>query len=260
MEQENKPTVRIIVATHKAYNMPDDSIYLPLLVGASQNKADWNGARDNEGDNISSKNPNYCELTGMYWAWKNVSADYIGLVHYRRHFANNKWWKKKSERIITGPELIPYLQDTDILLPKKRHYWIETNYSQYAHAHHQEDLDLTRQVIQNRAPHYIEAFDRTMKKTSGHRFNMMIMKKDKFDQYCEWMFGILFDLESILDFSSYSTNDRRVFGFVGERLLDVWLEANSMTYKNRPYVFLEHQNWIKKGFAFLGRKARAGGK
>ena len=53
-----------------------------------------------------------------------------------------------------------------------------------------------------------------MQETSGHRFNMFIMKRDKFDAYCEWLFDILFELEKRLDISNYNTNDARVFGFV----------------------------------------------
>ena len=79
--------IRIIVATHKPYRMPENSLYLPLLVGAENNKPTWTGRRDNEGENISAKNPHYCELTGLYWAWKNLDTDYVGLVHYRRHFS-----------------------------------------------------------------------------------------------------------------------------------------------------------------------------
>ena len=86
------PTVTIVVATHKKYEMPKDKMYLPLHVGA-EGKMDPNGnvldlgyVKDNTGDNISEKNSSYCELTGLYWAWKNLTADYIGLVHYRRYF------------------------------------------------------------------------------------------------------------------------------------------------------------------------------
>ena len=76
-----------MVATHKKYWMPEDEVYLPLHVGA-EGKADLGYTKDNTGDNISVKNPNYCELTGMYWAWKNLNCEYIGLCHYRRYFAN----------------------------------------------------------------------------------------------------------------------------------------------------------------------------
>ena len=89
-------TVKIIVATHKKYQMPKDDMYLPLHVGA-EGKKDANGneldlgyAKDNSGDNISNLNSSFCELTGLYWAWKNIDTDYIGLAHYRRHFSMKK--------------------------------------------------------------------------------------------------------------------------------------------------------------------------
>lgn len=258
MKQKDRPTVRIVVATHKPYFMPEDPLYLPLLVGAERNQADWKGAKDNTGDHISAKNPHYCELTGLYWAWKNLDAEYIGLVHYRRHFAGNRRKYKKTDRIITEPELLSRLKTADILLPKPRHYWIETTYSQYAHAHHAEDLDLTRRILEQKYPRYLPAFDAAMRKRSGHRFNMLVMKKEILDRYCAWLFDILTDLEGRLDISGYSKNDQRVFGFVGERLLDVWLETGKESYKNIPYVFLEHQNWLAKGFRFIRRKIRNG--
>ncbi|MCC8121248.1 MAG: DUF4422 domain-containing protein, partial [Oscillospiraceae bacterium] len=79
--------VKIIVAAHKVYRMPEGDIYLPVQVGAYR-KPSIGYARDDSGDHISGKNPSYCELTGLYWLWKNVSAEYYGLVHYRRLFAN----------------------------------------------------------------------------------------------------------------------------------------------------------------------------
>ena len=82
----DKLDIKIIVAVHKEYWMPLDSVYLPLFVGAI-GKNDIHYQRDDEGENISYKNPFYCELTGLYWAWKNMEDDYIGLVHYRRYFA-----------------------------------------------------------------------------------------------------------------------------------------------------------------------------
>ncbi|WP_337484940.1 DUF4422 domain-containing protein, partial [Porcipelethomonas sp.] len=93
-----------------------------------------------------------------------------------------------------------------------------------------------------------------MQETSGHRFNMFIMKRDKFDAYCEWLFDILFELEKRLDISNYNTNDARVFGFVSERLLDVWINTNNISYTNQPYIFMEKQNWFIKGINFVKRK------
>ena len=245
--------VKIIVATHKKYWMPSDSIYLPLHVGR-EGKDDLGYIGDNTGDHISAKNPNYCELTGLYWAWKNLNVDYIGLVHYRRHFSNGRFLGDKKKRVISRLELEPILDRAEILLPEPRNYWIETNYFQYAHAHHAVDLDLTHTILTEKYPSYLTAFDKVMKRTTGHRFNMFIMRHDYLDDYCSWLFDILSILESRLDISKYSTNDARVYGFVGERLLDVWLETNKYHYKDVPYVFLENQHWLKKGTKFLLRK------
>lgn len=244
----------IIVATHKTYRMPSDSMYLPLQVGAQINN-DLGYTKDNTGINISSKNKNYCELTGLYWLWKNKSNDYdyLGLVHYRRYFALKRIGNKK-DRIINRTQLEKLLKDNDVILPAPRNYLIETNYSQYIHAHHKQDLDTTKEIIKEKYPNYLRSYEKIMNLTKGHRFNMFIMKRDIFNDYCEWLFNILFELEKRLDISSYNSNDSRVFGFVGERLLDVYLDTNNIEYKDIPYVYLENQNWIIKGFNFLKRK------
>ena len=89
--------IKMIVATHKKYQMPKDKMYLPIQVGA-KGKEDLGYQKDNEGENISSKNPYYSELTGLYWAWKNLDADYIGLSHYRRYFSEKKLIPFKRRR------------------------------------------------------------------------------------------------------------------------------------------------------------------
>lgn len=246
--------IKIVVATHKKYWMPKDEIYVSVHVGAEGKNLELGYIKDNTGENISYKNKNYCELTGVYWAWKNLDADYIGLAHYRRHFSIKGSKGSKTDRILNSKQAQKLLCRSDIVLPKPRNYYIETNYSQYAHAHHAIDLDLTRQIIQEKYPEYISEFDASMKKTIGHRFNMFIMSKAKFDEYCTWLFDILFELENRLDISSYNANDSRVFGFVSERLLDVWLGTNRYKYIDIPYIFMEKQNWFSKGFNFVKRK------
>ncbi len=245
--------IKIIVATHKQYSMPNDSMYIPLHVGA-EGKPNLGYLKDNMGDNISTKNKNYCELTGLYFMWKNMDADYKGLVHYRRHFVSLTEKGSKYDRIISSGELEEILKTTDIIVPKKRHYYIETNYSQYAHAHHHEDLDETRKIIEERYPDFIPSYDKVMKRTYGHRFNMFIMKSEVLNEYLTWMFDILFELEKRVDISNYSANDSRIFGFVSERLLDVWLDKTEYEYKELPYEFMEKQNWLLKGSRFLLRK------
>lgn len=85
---------------------------------------------------------------------------------------------------------------------------------------------------------------------------MFIMKSNIFDEYCSWLFDVLFELEKRLDISSYNKNDSRVFGFVSERLLDIWIETNGHKYKELPYVFMESQNWLVKGGNFVKRKIK----
>lgn len=252
METVADSDVKIIIATHKPYWMPTDELYVPVHVGA-EGKEPLGFTPDNNGENISNKNANYCELTGLYWAWKNLSCEYLGLAHYRRHFTVLHGTNDRRD-VLSLDQARSLVVNNDVLLPKKRNYWIESNYSQYVHAHHKEDLDETRQILSERYPEYLKAYDRCMKRTTGHRFNMFIMKKDLADAYCEWLFDVLFELERRLDISDYSKNDQRVFGFVSERLLDVWLEANGVKYRDIPYIFLEKENWITKIINFLLRK------
>lgn len=245
--------IKIIVATHKKYWMPSDDMYLPVHVGHA-GKEDIGYQPDDTGENISRKNTNYCELTGLYWAWKNLSAEYLGMAHYRRHFMALRKHGSKQERVLNQKECEALLAKADIVLPKPRNYYIETNYSQYVHAHHSEDLDETRSILEEKYPTYVQAFDESMKKTVGHRFNMFIMKRELADQYCQWLFDVLFELENRLDISNYNAYDARVFGFVSERLLDVWLETNHLKYIEIPVEFMEKQNWIIKGTKFIKRK------
>lgn len=238
--------INIYIATHKEYVFPKDSCYIPIQVGAAIYPA-LPYVGDHTGQNISEKNKNYCELTALYWVWKNAKADFIGLCHYRRYF-------KGKKGIATEKEIEHRLSRTNTVLPKKRHYLIETNYSQYIHAHHAEDLELTRRIILKKYPEYIDAWEKIMTKTKGHRFNMLIMKQEVLNNYCEWLFDILFELEKQLDISAYSDYDSRVFGFVAERLLDIWLEKERISYSEMAVYETEHVNWVKKIGAFLWRK------
>ena len=189
---ENK--VKIIVATHKKYAMPTDKMYIPLQVGAALHpELDLGYQKDDVGENISQKNDSYSELTGLYWAWKNLDTDYIGLAHYRRHFGSkHRHGKERLNWVIKSNELLPMLEQYSVLLPKKRHYYIETLYSHYEHTHYSNQLDATRAIISEKYPDYLATYDKVLGKTSGYMFNMAIMKKDLMDQYCTWLFDILF--------------------------------------------------------------------
>ena len=248
--------IKILVALHKPYWLPQDDVYVPIRVGGAVIPGLEAALSDDQGNNISNRNKYYCEMTALYWAWKNLDADYVGLVHYRRYFAGKRPLAGKFARIATRAEIEAALQKAPVILPKPRNYWIETTYSQYAHAHHAEDLDAVRDILAQQYPAYLAAFDQVMSRTKGHRFNMMVMRRDYFDRYCEWMFDVLARAEERIDWHAYSAYDQRVFGFLAERLMDVWIETNEVPYTEMPVVFLESQHWLKKGTAFLRRKFR----
>ncbi len=252
--------LKIIIATHKKYEMPKDPVYLPLHVGAD-GKADLEYTRDNTGENISSKNPSYCELTGLYWAWKNLNVDYVGLVHYRRYFAGKKRGKNPFERILTGDELCQMLPGHRIFVPKKRRYYIESLYSHYQHTHYEEHLNQARELILQMYPEYILSYDRVMKRTYGYMFNMMIMEHRILDEYCSWLFDILFALEKRSSMSSLSAFQGRFYGRVSEIIFNVWLDyqlesgkIKKSEVKELPVVYTEKVNWRRKIWAFLNAK------
>lgn len=260
------PSVKIIIATHKSYRMPSDNIYLPLHVGA-EGKVDENGnpldlgyVKDNTGDNISQLNSSFCELTGLYWAWKNLDEDYIGLAHYRRHFSMKRK-KDKWDSVLTYKQLRPYLGKVKVFTPNKRRYFIESLYSHYKHTHYANQLDVTRRVIRKRCPEYIASYDKVVKRTYGYMFNMMIMDKELFNDYCEWLFGILFDLQKKIDGKNLSAFQGRYYGRISEIIFNVWLEYKITSgvlsrdqIKEIPCVHMEKINWWKKGTAFVKAK------
>lgn len=267
--RKDKPIVKILVATHKKYKMPTDEIYLPLHVGA-EGKFDENGrevdfgiAKDNTGDNISYKNASFGTQTALYWGWKNVNADYKGLVHYRRHFLRKK--VKKGEDVlncvIDGNTLYPLLKKYKVFVPRKRHYYIESVYKHYSHTMNggEDQLNITRKIIEEKCPKYLNSFDKCMKAKSAYIFNMMILETSLMDDYCSWLFDIIFELEKRVDISNYNDFDKRYIGRVTERLFNVWLlyklennEISKSEICELPYN--EQVNWMRKIITLIQSK------
>ncbi len=245
--------IKVIVAAHKKYQMPKDKMYLPLQVGAKLNK-EIGYQKDSEGKNISNKNPYFCELTGLYWAWQNLDADYIGLVHYRRYFKGKTKSKDKFEQILKQEEVKKLLDQDTIILPKKRRYYIETIYNHYKHTMHIETLDEAIKIIDQKYPEFMPSVNKIMKRRSMHAFNMFIMPKKYFDEYCTWLFAILFELEKKFKNVNYDAFHSRFYGRVSERLLDVWLDYHNYKYQELPFIYMEKINWGKKIISFLKAK------
>lgn len=256
MRKPEKLDIKIAVATHKAYQMPSDDIYLPLHVGAN-GKVPLGFQGDDTGENISELNPKFCELTGLYWLWKNVSGDYLGLAHYRRHFCLRKKSTKWAS-VLNTKEAQALCRQYDIIVPTKRHYVIETLASHYSHTHYKEHLELTREILRQKYPQYLSAYDSVLGKTSGYMFNMFIMRTDLVNDYCAFLFDVLFELDKHVDTSGYSAFQARYLGRVSEILFNVWLmkkcEDEPLMVKEIGYIHMEPVNWWKKGTSFLKAK------
>lgn len=257
-------SITVIIAAHKTYQMPSDDMYLPVHVGAAGREIIKGYQRDDEGENISNLNPYFCELTGLYWAWKNIKSDYIGMAHYRRHFSLHPDKKHKWESLLKTNDIKEDLGKIKVFVPSKRRYYIETLYSHYAHTHYAGQLDETRKIIQEFYPDYLGSFDKAVNQRWGYMFNMMILQQDLFDEYCNWLFNILFILKDRIGEESLKQLDKfqgRFYGRVGEILFNVWLEAQRKNRKIKkteikeiPVLHMENINWIKKGGAFLKAK------
>lgn len=247
-------SINILIATHKQAAMPRDSVYLPIQVGkALHPDLELGYLCDDEGINISKKNLYYSELTAIYWAWKNLDTDFIGLAHYRRHFC----FKRKKDdwsSILTTDQAEKLCAENDVILPKMRKLYIETVYSHYDLTFDGEQFDNTRIIISKRCPEYLPFFDKQMNRRCQHLFNMFIMKKEFFHSYCEWLFPILEELETYYDLPNMDPFQARLIGRVSERLLDVWIMKNGIPYKEIDYIYFGKKNFHKKVIGFIMAK------
>lgn len=253
--------IQLLIASHKQYRMPSKSeIYTPVLVGAALKPDIPQGFQsDATGDNISSENPHFNELTATYWAWKNSDADVIGLNHYRRYFVSKKSLKKDFSHLLTEEEVLTLLAKGDIVLPKKRKYYIETIESHYVHSHDPEELLTLKKVFSAFPKTYQDALNVVLSQTSAHMFNMFIMRRETFDAYCSWLFSTLRAIEKNLDFDKLKGNEKRALGFLAELLMDVWIIANNKTVVECPVQFMESNHWPKKIAIFLMNKVTGAG-
>lgn len=209
----------IYIATHKKVNIPSMDGYSLIQVGA-EGKENFGYLCDNTGSNISNKNKNFCELTALYWAWKNTHDSIVGLVHYRRFFYIGRG---TSMHTLSEEEAYKLLKSYDMIIPQETVMLRDTVKTNYEKKHYIKDLLNCREIISKKCPEYLPEFDKVLNKHSYYPFNMFICKRELFEEYMEWVFGILFELESITDISEYDEYNKRIFGFLSERLFNVWL-------------------------------------
>lgn len=246
----------IIVATHKKF---DTSLllenYYPIQVGCHFSELDLGFLKDNDGENISHRNKNYCELTSLYYAWVNHldNYNYLGLVHYRRLFVKDSILAKIncSKQIVNNDDIERILNDFDVILPKKRLYPLSTVKQHYIQSHYERDLLLLQEVINNHYPDYIHSFDSVMNSKAIHLYNMFVMKSDLVNDYCNWLFDVLFKLEDMVDISNYDSYQARIFGFLSERLLNVWVNKNQLRVKELNVYEPDGRRYTEKAIKYI---------
>ena len=214
--------IRIYTMTHKAFEVPQDKMYTPLQVGSAVHE-DLGYLRDDEGENISPLNCYYSELTGLYWVWKNIKdLDYVGTCHYRRYLINDK------EYVFTKGEYEALLKEYDLITTRKVHLNNSYHYG-FAANHNIVALDTTGEVIKEKYPEYYDTFIELVNGPDTYFGNMFVTSKALYDEYCSWLFSIFFEVQKRIDLETDKDEyHRRVFGFISEFLLYVWVSVKKL--------------------------------
>ena len=242
--------VKILVCCHKQDVIATQEPYLPIHVGKALSNTDLGIQSDNEGENISFKNRSYCELTGMYWAWKNLKdIDVIGLCHYRRYFDFHRQCDNVfSETFFNTRDFtsVDFSIPQDIIdsihegmaYVTKPKYYRHSLYDDYCNQHISDDIRKLEKYIYETQPYNIRWAWYECMHRSCHiwHYNMFIMTWSDFNAYCSWLFPILAEMEKQIDITYYTSVQGRIFGYMAERLMNVWLTANKFTVKERPLI------------------------
>ena len=231
-----KDTIKILVCAHKAdENIRCDEVYMPIQVGKDlHNDLDLGFTNDNTGDNISYKNPYYCELTAMYWAWKNLhNLKYIGLCHYRRYF-DVDLNKNNITQILDGKDII---LSRPLVLPFNNLTNLETLIGK-------EDIHILFDELLTFYPDSRAALvDYALGSNKWILANMFVCRKELFDEYCNFIFPVLESVEKRIKLSPYS-RQRRTLGYMGEFLLGFFATYRKLKVKH--YYVVQYDGFIRK--------------
>lgn len=239
--------MKIFVISHKNFTMPVESpLYCGLMVGGNCGEEHWY-LRDNTGDQISDKNRIYNELTGVYWIWQNVQENIVGICHYRRLFVTpagkvfNLLFHKQNN-FLKEHCIVKILSKYDMVVHNKT-YFTKSNREQFCESLPSAYLAAAETVIASVCPEYLESYRIVMDRKYAHLLNMCIAKKEVFDEYCQWLFSILFQTEEYLQKNTPELKLDRSLGMIGERLLDVWILQNQIRIKECFTVNTERIDW-----------------
>ncbi|MCI8466523.1 MAG: DUF4422 domain-containing protein [Lachnospiraceae bacterium] len=189
-----------------------------IQVGAALTEERICKIADNEGEHISDRNRQFCELTALYWIWKHASEEIVGLEHYRRHFLLPKDWVQRMRK-----------EQVDVILPTP--LYVAPNVAQnYKERHDVSDWDYMMDYMRRIHPDYYEEAGRFFKMGLYSPCNMFIMKKKVLNALCSWMFPILF-ICAEHGGAKEDSYQNRYPGFLSERLISLFFEKNKENYK-----------------------------
>ncbi len=190
-----------------------------IQVGAALTEQKICEITDDTGENISEKNKQFCELTAMYWIWKNSKEEIVGLEHYRRRFILPADWYQQMER-----------EGIDVILPTPL-YVMPSIAVNYIERHMESDWNYMMEYIKIKLPEYYEQAVIFFEGTGVYSpCNMFIMRKEILNELCMWLFPILFACsENIGRHDDLYQN--RYPGFMAERLVSFFFEVNRDKYK-----------------------------
>lgn len=237
--------IKLFVCCHRKTEIPTHPLLIPVQVGAALSEEHFSGFQhDDTGNHISEKNRSYCELTAQYWAWKNIEADYYGFFHYRRilypdetamlPYRLEKHFDLSTLQVLRYASFDSFISQYDLIAPmgENMHVSVREHYAK-APFHHKKDLDLLEEIIRKCSPDYIPAMERYLSGETHFFGNMFIMRREIFQNYCEWVFPILSDVDRLAECSKYSVQEARVDGYLGERMFGIFFTRAVMESKLR---------------------------
>ncbi len=230
--------IEVAVAVHKNTDNSEmfDSCYRLLYVGATvheEGKINSEIWRDDVGESISEKNPTYCELTGLYWMWKNSSAKVKGLCHYRRFLAKHYYGMKPQNEVFTAEELTKIFSEYDVMLPRPKYKYHKSKVNHWYPTVEELEQDVSysrlKKAVKSVHSDCMRNLEDVYRDDKLSFCNVMIARADVFDSYCEWLFPIGTALEK--QYSDIGGVPPREFAFVSEWLLNVWMQHNFEKYR-----------------------------
>ena len=228
----------IYIVTHKRVDLPKLKGYRAIQVGDAADS--FPGClRDDSGDNIADKNANYCELTALYWIWKNSDDPYKGLAHYRRYFGRRALSSRVGD-ILGYDALVQMLEGRDMLAAKPAVYHVTAREQLLMECCTPETFAKLEGVVESLHPESMDAFRAFFAGNRAAQYNMLFCRRSCFDDYCAWLFPMLFSLEDQVDLAGANAYQQRLYGFLSERLLNVWILQNGLSVKYLPVVSTEY--------------------